>query len=187
MYEYWWTQKQSLRNRWSKGLRDSSPNALLSRTPKWSKPPRLVSTYVSVFNNRELTLEALRFALFREKTIDLAKHVNFRNDALHYVGSVTIRLRNWFVQLEDLWLPLVKSMMPSDPMARAQRLMQMLRLNVESVKATSIYPSLNWTAVEHWTVTEFSLTNSVRPCSSNSSLANLWDADSNTSMRFWRR
>ena len=103
-----------------------------------------------VFYKRESTLEALRFVLPRERTIDLSQHIHSRNDALSYGGIMRICSRNQLIPLECLWLPILKSVMPTTPVARAHCLIRMFRIIMHLVKAPLMYPSSIWFAVEHW-------------------------------------
>ena len=73
--------------------------------------------------NREYTLDALRFALPRERTVDLGQYVLLRNDVLREGGTVWSRSRAYTAPLEDLWRPILKRVVPSDPVEQTRGLL----------------------------------------------------------------
>ena len=73
-----------------------------------------LKTRFCIFYDREYTLDALRFALPRERTVDLKQYVLLTNDALREGGTVWWRSREYKAPLENLWRPILKRFVPSD-------------------------------------------------------------------------
>ena len=67
-----------------------------------------------VFNEREATLEALRIALPRDRTIDLGRQILLRNDALRAAAKIWYRTRLHLTPLNDMWGPLLHRRYPED-------------------------------------------------------------------------
>ena len=84
-----------------------------------------LKTRFCVFYDREYTLDALRFALPRERTVDLGQYVLLRNDALRKGGTVWSRSRAYTAFLEDLWRLILKRVVPSDPVENARGLLDL--------------------------------------------------------------
>ena len=96
-----------------------------------------------VFYDMDNTLDSLRISGPRERTLDVVLHVNFRNDALRYGGSVWVWSRDTLVPPENLWLPLLKTAVSADPVAKAYGMMRLIRMITNSVTAPSVYSSTN--------------------------------------------
>ena len=82
-----------------------------------------LKTRFCVFYDREYTLDALRFALPRERTVDLGQYLLLRNDAFCDGGTVWSRSRAYTAPLEELWRPILKRDVPSDPVEKAHGLL----------------------------------------------------------------
>ena len=65
-----------------------------------------LKTRFCVFYPCEYTLDALRFAFSRERTVDLGQYVLLRNDARRENGTVLSRSRAYTAPLKDLWRPI---------------------------------------------------------------------------------
>ena len=91
-----------------------------------------MKTRFCVFYDREYTLDALRFALPRERTVDLGQYVLLRNDALRENFTVWSRLLAYTAPPENLWRPIVKRVVPSDPVERAHGLLKLFDCVVKS-------------------------------------------------------
>ena len=85
-----------------------------------------------MFYDREYTLDALRFAFPRARTVDLGQYVLLRNDALREGGTVWSRSRANTAPLEDLWRPILKRVIASDPVVKARRLLELFNGVVKS-------------------------------------------------------
>ena len=99
-----------------------------------------------VFYDIDNTLDSLRMALPREKILDVGLHIHLRNDALRYGDSVWVRSHDTLVMLEGLWLPLLTTAVPADPVAKAYGLMRLIRMITGSGTAPPVYPSANYTS-----------------------------------------
>ena len=91
-----------------------------------------LKTRFCVFYNSEYTLDALRFALPRERTVDLGQYVLLRNDSLREGGTVWSRSRAYTAPLEDLWRPILKRVVPSDLVEKAHELLELFDCAVMS-------------------------------------------------------
>ena len=67
-----------------------------------------LKTRFCVFYDHEYTLDALRFALPRKRTVHLGQFVLLRNAALYDGGTVWSRSRAYTAVLEDLWRQIMK-------------------------------------------------------------------------------
>ena len=109
-----------------------------------------LTTRFCVFYDREYTLDALRFALSRERTVDLGQYVLLRNDALRESGTVWSRSRAYTAALEDLWRPILKRVVPSDPVEKARGLLELFDGVVKSFHPQLMSHSSNWTPAGDW-------------------------------------
>ena len=103
-----------------------------------------------VFYDLEYTLDALRFALPRERTVDFGKYVLLKNDALREGGTVWSRSRAYTVTLEDLWRPILKRVVQSDPVETARPLLELFDGVVKSFHPQPMTHSSNWTPAGDW-------------------------------------
>ena len=103
-----------------------------------------------VFYDREYTLDALRFALPCERTVDLGQYVYLRNDALREGGTVWSRSRAYTAPFDDLWRPILKRVVPSDPVEKARGLLELLDGVVKSFHPQPMTHSSNWTPAGDW-------------------------------------
>ena len=60
------------------------------------------------------------------------------------------RSRNRLAPLEGLWRPLLKSAVPSDPVAKAHGLLLMFQSIIPAIPSPLCSVISNWTAIEHW-------------------------------------
>ena len=109
-----------------------------------------LKTRFCVFYDREYTLDALRFALPRERSVDLGQYVLLRNDALREGGTVWSRSCAYTAFLKDLWSPILKGVVPSVPVEKARRLLELVDGVVKSFHLRPITHSLNWTPAGDW-------------------------------------
>ena len=109
-----------------------------------------LTTRFCVLYDREYTLDALRFALSRERTVDLGQYVLLRNDALRESGTVWSRSRAYTAALEDLWRPILKRVVPSDPVEKARGLLELFDGVVKSFHPQLMSHSSNWTPAGDW-------------------------------------
>ena len=72
-----------------------------------------LKTRFCVFYDREYTLDALRFTLSRERTVDLGQYVFLKKHALSEGNTFWSRSRLYSASLEDLWHPILKRVVPS--------------------------------------------------------------------------
>ena len=66
-----------------------------------------LKTRFCVFYDCEYILGVLRFALPRERTVDLGQYVLLRNDAIREGGTVWSRSRAYTALFENLWRPIL--------------------------------------------------------------------------------
>ena len=104
-----------------------------------------LKTRFCVFYDREYTVDALRFALPRERTVDLGQYVPLRSDAPREGGTVWSRSRAYTAPLEDLWRPILKRVVSSDPVEKARGLLELFDGVVKSLYPQPMSHSLNWT------------------------------------------
>ena len=81
-----------------------------------------------VFYDREATLDALRIALPRDRTIDLGRQILLRNDELRAGGKIWIRSRGRLAPLQGLWEPLLRTHFPDDLAARGRGMISLFRM-----------------------------------------------------------
>ena len=129
--------------------RDESKRSLKSYAEVIFILANMLNDRSCVFFDHDAALNALRFALPRERTVDLAQHILLRNDALRTNGSVWFRSRTQLAPLEGLWRPLVKSMVRSEQAARARGLLRMFRL------IAAAFPALLCSTVSNCTANEY--------------------------------
>ena len=80
-----------------------------------------------VFNDRESTLEALRLALFRNRSVDVGLHVLLRNDALRAGGTIWNQSRSRLAPLRGLWEPILRTHVIENLVDRARGIMQLFK------------------------------------------------------------
>ena len=95
-------------------------------------------------------LDALRFALPRERTVDLGQYVLLRNDALRKGGTVWSRSRAYTAPLESLWRPILKRVVESDLVEKARGLLELFDGVVKSFHPQPMTHSSNWTPAGDW-------------------------------------
>ena len=78
-----------------------------------------------VFYDREYTLDALRFALPRERIVDLGQCVLLRNDAFREGNTVWSRSRAYTAPYDNLWRPILQRVVPSDSVEKARKLLEL--------------------------------------------------------------
>ena len=105
-----------------------------------------LKTQFCVFYDFEYTLDALRCALPRERTVDLGKYVLLRNDALREGGTILSRSRAYTAPLEDLWRPILKRVVPSDSVETAHGLLELFDGVVKSFHSQPMSHISNWTS-----------------------------------------
>ena len=103
-----------------------------------------------VFYDGEYTLDALRFALPRERTVDLGQYVLLRNDALREDGAVWSRSRAYTAPLEYLWRPILKRVVLSDPVEKTGGLLELFAGVVKLFHPQPMTHSLDWTSAGDW-------------------------------------
>ena len=112
--------------------------------------PERLKTRFCVFYDREYTLDVLRFALPRERNVDLGQYVLLRNDALREGGTVWSRSCAYTVPLEDHWRQILKLVVPSDPVEKARGLLELYHGVVKSFYPQPMTHSSNWTPAGDW-------------------------------------
>ena len=63
--------------------------------------------YFYVFHDRESTLEKLRIAIMKDRSVDVGRQMLLRNDALRAGAKIWYRSRSHLAPLRDLWDPLL--------------------------------------------------------------------------------
>ena len=109
-----------------------------------------LKTRFCVFYHREYMLDPLRFALPRERTVDLGQYVLLRNYELSESGAVWSRSRAYTAPLEDLWRPILKRVVLSDPVEKARGLIELFNGVVKLFHSQSMMHSSNWTPAGDW-------------------------------------
>ena len=107
-------------------------------------------TRFCVFYDSEYTFDALRFALPRERTVDPGQYVLLRNDARREGGTVWSRSRAYTAPLEDLWRPILKRVVSSDPVEKARGLLELFDGVVKSFHPQPMSHSSNLTPAGDW-------------------------------------
>ena len=77
-----------------------------------------------VFYDRESTLEALRLALPRDRSVDVGLHVLLRNDVLRAGATIWNRSRSRLAPLRVRWEPILQTHVPENLADRARGIMQ---------------------------------------------------------------
>ena len=103
-----------------------------------------------VFHDREAALNAVRFALPREHTCDLATHIHLRNDALREEGTVLCRSRLYIALLKLLWRPILDRVVPVDPIEKARGLIELFDGISHLFRLKPIACNSTWTLAGDW-------------------------------------
>ena len=99
-----------------------------------------------VFYDRDATLDAIRFALPRDRTVDLGQHVLLRNDTLREGGTCWCRSRAYMAPLEDLYHPILKRPVLDSALQRARGLLELFDRIVNSFYEIP----LSWSRNPNW-------------------------------------
>ena len=109
-----------------------------------------LKTRFCVFYDRKYTLDAFRFALSRERTVDFGQYVLLRNDAHCVTNAVLSRSRAYTAPIEDFWRLILKCVVSSDPVEKARGLLDLFDNVVKSFYPQPMTHSSNWTPVNDW-------------------------------------
>ena len=90
----------------------------------------------------------MRFALSHKITVDLEQHILLGNDAMRAGGKMWTRSRNRIAPLEGFWRFLLKSVVPTDPVAKEHRLLRMFRLISPAISLPPCHASPYWKSTE---------------------------------------
>ena len=115
---------------------------------KYSKVVAICSEHLKsqfcVFYNREYTLDSLKFARPRKRTVDL-KQVLLKNYARIESGEVWSQSRTYRAIIEDLWQLILKRVVLSNFIEKARGLFDLFNCVVKSLYLQPITHNSNWT------------------------------------------
>ena len=103
-----------------------------------------------VFYDRESTLEALRLALPRDRSVDVGLHVLLQNDALRAGGTIWNRSRSRLAPLKTLWEPILRTHVPENLVDRATGIMQLFKNFGASLAQPTTAGAEVLTATDNW-------------------------------------
>ena len=92
-----------------------------------------LKTHFYVFYDGKYTHTALRFALLRERAVDLRQYVLLKNDARRECSTVWSRSGAYTAPFEDFWRPILKRLDPLDPVEKAHGQLELFDDVVQSV------------------------------------------------------
>ena len=103
-----------------------------------------------VFYDQESTLEALRLALPRDRSVDVGLHVLLRNDALMAGGTIWNRSRSRLALLKGLWEPILRTHVLENLVDRARGIMQLFKNFGASLAQPTTAGAAVLTATDNW-------------------------------------
>ena len=104
-----------------------------------------------VFHEREPTLEALRIALPRDRTIDLGRQILLRNEALRASAKIWYHTRSHLTPLKDLWVPLLHRRYPEDDLhERGRGMIRLYQMILRSLNPPASSNAVGLTSNDSW-------------------------------------